>query len=79
MNKRQRIELTDLRPTLGGRIITSSEVLEIRSSGRWRQVTLGKSKDGYRHWVLRFQDNPTTSVLAIGTFARRVEPLAPTP
>jgi hypothetical protein len=36
-------------------------------------VTLGKSKDGYRHWVLRFQDNPTTSVLAIGTLARRIE------
>jgi hypothetical protein len=79
MSKRQRIELTDLRPTLGGRVITPSEVLEIRSGGRWRRVSLGKSKDGYRHWVLRFQDNPTTSVLAIGTLARRMEPLAPAP
>jgi len=73
MSKRQRIELTDMRPTLDGRVITSSEVLEIRSGGRWRQVSLGRSKDGYRHWVLRFQDNPTTSVLAIGTLARRTE------
>ncbi len=73
-NKRAPITEGAQRPELKGRPIAPGEVLEILSGGQWRQVTLDRSKDRYKRWVLRFVDQPTVSVLAIGTPARRPSP-----
>ena len=61
------------RPTLAGQAISDGEVLGILIGGEWRRVTLGKSKERDKRWVLRFVDHANLSVLAMGTPARRPE------
>lgn len=72
MSKRRfQVIIIDDRPALDGVVIGDDEILEIMSGGQWAQVFLSKSNDRYRHWVFRFIRNPYTTVLAVGTLARR--------
>lgn len=70
--KRQLIKLLGDMPALGNEPLDIGDTLEILVGGNWQRVTLDRTKDKARWWVLRFEDRPTVNVLALGTEARRV-------
>lgn len=71
-SKRSEVTLIDDRPALDGRLIEETELLEVKSGGRWATVFLSQSKLLKKtRWVFRFADAPDTTILAVGSMARR--------
>lgn len=57
--------------TLNGAALRMGDRLELRWGREWKRVILGESHDRYRRPVLRFEEQPTVSVLAAGSWVRK--------